>query len=270
LKTFITRALTAIVFVAVLLGCILWDQLSFSILFFLFCLIGVNEFYKLVKLGGNKPNVTLGLIASAVLFLTFSLVHMGIAKTALLYINLPVLSAVFIVELFSKAEKPFLNIACTILGVVYVALPFSLLQPITIVDGVYSPLILIGIFFILWANDTGAYMLGSLLGKHKLFPRISPGKTWEGFVGGVLVAYLVAYLISFYGNTGLRLVDWLVIASILSLIGTLGDLVESLLKRSVDVKDSGSLMPGHGGVLDRFDSLIISTPFLFAYIEYIK
>jgi phosphatidate cytidylyltransferase len=270
LKTFITRALTAIVFVVVLLGCILWNQLSFSILFFLFCLIGVHEFYKLVKLGGNTPNVAAGLIASGILFATFSLVHMGIAKPALLYINIPVMSVIFIAELFSKAENPFRNIAFTILGVVYVALPFSLLQPITIVHGAYSPLLLIGVFCILWANDTGAYMLGSLLGRHKLFPRISPGKTWEGFVGGVLVAYAVAYLISIYGNTGLRLVDWVVIASILSLIGTLGDLVESLLKRSVAVKDSGSLMPGHGGVLDRFDSLIISTPFLFAYIEYIK
>lgn len=270
MKTFITRTLTAAVFVVVLLGCILGGQVSFSILFLLLSLIGVSEFYKLVKMEGAEPNVFMGMLATIVLFTSFTFVHMDLIKPVLLYLNIPVIFSIFIFELYTKATFPFRNIGFTALALIYVALPFSLLHPLTLVEGEYSPRILIGVFFILWSNDTGAYLVGSLIGKNKMFERVSPGKTWEGVVGGVVVAFGMAWLISLYGDTSLTLVNWLVLAAILSVIGTLGDLVESLLKRSVAIKDSGSLLPGHGGVLDRFDSLIISAPFLFVYLEMIK
>ncbi|HEY0029982.1 MAG TPA: phosphatidate cytidylyltransferase, partial [Bacteroidia bacterium] len=168
-------------------------------------------------------------------------------------------------ELFTKAQNPFRNIAFTILGIIYVAVPFSLLNYLVVYNGSYNYQLLFGFFFILWCNDSGAYLAGSAFGKHKLFPRVSPGKSWEGSVGGAIASYIVVLIISgWYTSISLR--DWIVIAAILIVIGTLGDLVESLLKRSKNVKDSGTLLPGHGGVLDRFDSLLMATPFVFTYL----
>jgi phosphatidate cytidylyltransferase len=156
-----------------------------------------------------------------------------------------------------------------LLGILYVALPFSLLNHILTLSGVYNFQILFGCWFILWSNDTGAYLAGSAFGKNKLMPRVSPGKSWEGSIGGAIIAYLIAWIISSW-YTSINILDWFVIATILIVIGTLGDLVESLYKRSLNVKDSGTLLPGHGGILDRFDSLILAIPFVFFYLFVVK
>ena len=269
MNNFIKRTLTGAVFVTVLLGCTGWNQFSFSTLFFVVTILGVWEFYTLSEKGGSKPQKMIGTIAGAILFASSALVSMKFFGHRILLINLPVIFLIFIFELYSKAEKPFENIAFTLLGIIYAALPFTLLNYITTISGTYSYEILFGVFFILWSSDSGAYIAGSALGRHKLFLRVSPGKTWEGSIGGAVLAYVTAFIISGW-YTSISRIDWMVIATILIVIGTLGDLVESLFKRSNNVKDSGSLLPGHGGILDRFDSLILSAPFVFAYLYLIK
>lgn len=269
MNNFVKRTLTAIVFVAVLLGCTFWNQFSFSILFFIITILGIWEFYTLSEKEGSKPQKLIGTIIGGLLFVSNALVCMGILNPRFLVLNIPLIFLVFIIELYLKAEDPFRNIAFTVLGILYVALPFSLLNYIGNTSQIYNYQVLFGFFFILWSNDSGAYLVGSAIGKHKLFLRVSPGKTWEGSIGGAIASYGVAFMISGW-FTIISRTDWMVIATILIVIGTLGDLVKSILKRSINVKDSGTILPGHGGILDRFDSLIMSAPFVFTYLYLVK
>jgi phosphatidate cytidylyltransferase len=269
-KNFFQRALTAAAFVAVLLSCTFYSHLTFAALFLVITIMGTLEFYKLSEKDGNThPQKIMGCIASSVLFITNAVYSMTQVNIRVLLFIFPFVFFIFILELFRKKEQPFRNIAVTVLGVIYVALPFTLLNYILTCKGNFAPQILFGFFFILWSNDTGAYLVGSLIGKHKLFPRVSPGKSWEGCIGGAVLTYLIVILIADW-YTIIHLRDWMVIATILIVIGTLGDLVESLYKRSIQVKDSGNILPGHGGVLDRFDSLLMATPFVFTYLYLIK
>ena len=269
MSNFVKRTLTAIVFVAILLGCTYYSHISFSILFFIITVFGVWEFYTLVEKTGNHPQKITGTLLGSLLFLSFAWSRTCSCNNNLFLIGIVLVFTVFIVELLSNSVNPFNNIAYTVLGLIYVALPFSLLNFITTFNNTYSYQLLFGFFFILWSNDTGAYLMGSAIGNHKLFLRVSPGKTWEGSIGGAIAAYSVAYIISGW-YTIINVNDWMVIATILIVIGTLGDLVESLFKRSIDVKDSGNILPGHGGILDRFDSLILATPFVFIYLYCVK
>jgi phosphatidate cytidylyltransferase len=164
---------------------------------------------------------------------------------------------------------PFHNIAITLAGIIYIGIPFSMLNGIAYPEikagQGYSPHILLGMIYMIWANDTGAYIVGRKFGKHKLFERISPNKTWEGSFGGAFFALIGAYIISIF-YTDIALIDWLIISLIVIVMGTFGDFVESLLKRSLNIKDSGTILPGHGGILDRFDSIIMAAPFVLLYI----
>ena len=270
MKNFFQRAITAAAFVAVLLSCTFYSHITFTALFTLITLLGTWEFYKLVeKDGATRPQRVMGAVTAGVMFVTNAVFSMTQMNIRVLLFIFPFIFSIFIIELYRKKEQPFRNIAYTILGIIYVAVPFTLLNYILTCKGNYAPQILFGFFFILWSNDTGAYLTGSLLGKRKLFPRISPGKSWEGSIGGALITYGVVFLISSW-YTIINLRDWMVIGNILIIVGTLGDLVESLLKRSINVKDSGTLLPGHGGILDRFDSLLMATPFVFTYLYLIK
>lgn len=270
MNNLIQRSITGVIFVAVLIGAISWRHESFSALFLLITILGVWEFYKVSEIGEVRPQKVLGTLVGASFFITCSLVSMNIMNFKILLINIPLLFLIFIRELYLNKNNPFENIAYSVLGIVYVAVPMSILNfivsPRFEVEHAYQPNTLLGFFFILWANDTGAYIFGSLFGKRKLFERISPKKSWEGTIGGALVSIGVAVLISNY-FTHLNVSVWIVIALILSIIGTLGDLVESLYKRSNNIKDSGTILPGHGGILDRFDSLILSSPFVFAFLQ---
>ncbi|MCB0380058.1 MAG: CDP-archaeol synthase, partial [Flavobacteriales bacterium] len=163
-----------------------------------------------------------------------------------------------------------INVAYTIMPIFYVVLPFILLYHLGYYNNhqftnEFSYPIIWGYFFILWSNDTGAYLSGRFFGKHKLFERISPKKTWEGSIGGAVLSVVVAYVCSMYFEQ-LSVTDWIVVALITVVFGSLGDLVESMLKRSLNIKDSGNILPGHGGILDRFDGLFISIPFVYAYL----
>ena len=175
---------------------------------------------------------------------------------------------IFIRELFRNAGNPIHNIGSSLLGVLYISLPlfcFYLISFQGLLEN-YQYQCILGYFFILWANDIGAYFAGTYFGKHKLFERISPKKTWEGFFGGALFALIITLIISYYFNN-FSLIQWIIVSSIIIVTGTLGDLVESMFKRSAFLKDSGESIPGHGGFLDRFDSLFISAPFVFFYLQ---
>ena len=265
MNNFVTRTLTAAVFVAVLLGCTYYNSISFAILFFVLTILGVWEFYTLSEKGGSKPQKAMGTMISALFFASNSAVCILHVNPVILLINIPLVFSIFIIELYLKAKEPLKNIAITLLGIFYVALPFSLLNYINWSSGIYSYQLVFGIFFIIWTCDSGAYLVGSAIGKHKLFLRISPGKTWEGSIGGAIISCGIAYIISGW-YTSISRIDWIIIALILIVFGTLGDLVESLFKRSLNIKDSGTLLPGHGGILDRFDSLLMGTPFVFTYL----
>jgi phosphatidate cytidylyltransferase len=267
LNNFFKRTLTAGGFVAVLLLSTWYSQWTFSLLFFLITILGTWEFYTLSEKDAQPQKIS-GTLLAAFIFAASSMVCMGY-PAAILVILLPLCFIVFMAELFTKSAHPFRNIAFTFLGIIYVAVPFSLLNYLLTLDSKYNFEILFGLWLILWSNDTGAYLAGSAFGKNKLFPRVSPGKSWEGCIGGAIAAFVVAWIISGWYES-IRTCDWFVIAGILVVAGTLGDLVESLLKRSINVKDSGTLLPGHGGILDRFDSLLMATPFVFSYLYLVK
>lgn len=175
----------------------------------------------------------------------------------------------FIVELFLSSKNPFQNIACYLLGFFYICFPFVFLDwTVEGDDSSYSPNRVFGLLLLVWTNDTMAYFIGSQLGKHKLFERISPKKTWEGTIGGGICTMLIAWGLSFYFKD-FTTPQWVALAAVAAVFGTLGDLVESMLKRSVGVKDSGNLLPGHGGLLDRFDAFIFALPFYWLVLQII-
>ena len=276
-SNFLTRVLTAVVFSVLLIGGTLFHPVSFFILFFTVVILGLLEFYKLVKVANIEPQYITGILLGAVIFtgnfiFAKSLLDVNsLIGLKIFLVIIPVLIAIMIVELYRKKENPFSNIAFTIFGASYVSVPFGIFSWFVFnprFPEPYYPMILLGFFLLIWANDSGAYVVGSLIGKNKLFKRVSPKKTWEGFLGGGFFSLMAAWLISVF-VTEISLIDWLVIASITFVFGTFGDLIESLLKRMVKVKDSGHILPGHGGILDRFDSMIIAAPMVFIYLVFV-
>jgi phosphatidate cytidylyltransferase len=174
-------------------------------------------------------------------------------------------ASVFMQELFKKSTSPFTNIAYTFLGAILIIIPFAFFHGLAYLQGSFNFHFPMAFLLMLWSNDTGAYLTGLGFGRHKLFERHSPKKTWEGFIGGVLIAAGVGLIISrFY--TELPAVEWAIMGVIIGTVGTMGDLVESMFKRSINVKDSGSILPGHGGLLDRFDGLFLAVPVVYTYL----
>ncbi len=270
MNNFVQRAITGLSFAAVMIAAILISPWSFIAVFFLISTLGILEFYKLIRSSVIQPQVIPGLLISQLTFIVFTLVLLNQLPINYLYVTIPLVAVIFIVELFRNNEQPFQNIGVTLTGIIYLTVPILLMLKIAFginsLDGnTYHGGVIMGCIFLLWASDTGAYMIGSKFGKHRLFERISPKKSWEGFFGGMVVALLVSKIISMWFSE-LLWNEWLVIAIIIVTAGTLGDLVESMLKRSVGVKDSGNILPGHGGILDRFDGLLVSIPFVFFYL----
>ncbi|MFM6954570.1 MAG: phosphatidate cytidylyltransferase, partial [Sphingobacteriaceae bacterium] len=252
-----TRAITALFFASCMLGSLFLGPLVFAVFSLLLLGIGLLEFYRLVKATELQPNTVLGLVLSlAVYALTFSTVLYNNSPQNVLVL-VPLVLAVFIAELYRKSTNPFQNIAITLLGVCYIAIPFSFYLALGFIGDGFSFTLPLALLLLIWANDTGAYLFGVKLGKHRLFERHSPKKSWEGFMGGLLVACLVAWILGIY-ILAVSPIHWLVLAVLVGAVGTLGDLVESMLKRSLNIKDSGSFLPGHGGLLDRFDSLLFA------------
>ena len=271
----LTRAITGALFVAILLVSVYFGALSTFFLFILIVALGTNELYALVKKSKEiAPIKQLGITTSNLFFITSTLAIQNIIPFKYIAFPFMLLFFLFIVELYRKSKHPFSNIAYTILGSIYVSFPFILLFHLAYYQDNafgtdFSFHIIWGFFFMLWANDTGAYLSGRFFGKHKLFERISPKKTWEGSIGGGLLAIGIGYINAiFYPE--LSLTQWMVVAIITVIFGGLGDLVESMLKRSLNIKDSGTLLPGHGGILDRFDGLFLSVPFIYCYLVLIS
>lgn len=224
----------------------------------------------MIKTDHTHPQQIAGVLFSQLLFVIFTISTWYHTGFEWMLIAIPMIALIFIFELYRNKEHPFQNIAITLTGMIYLTLPVILMIKIafglTPEDEIsYHGGVVMGCIFLIWASDTGAYMIGSKFGKHRLFERISPKKSWEGFFGGMLVSLLASLLVSYWFPV-LSLLEWILISIIVVTTGTLGDLVESMLKRSVGVKDSGTILPGHGGILDRFDALLIAIPFVFFYL----
>jgi phosphatidate cytidylyltransferase len=261
------RIITGILGSAAVITGICVSRWGYFVLFLFLAVATLNEFYKLLKSEQIFSERLFGIVSGSACFIISFLIQSGVMHQKYFLTIFPMLAVVFIIKLYKKSEtKPFTNVAFTLLGLVYIALPLSLINFIAFHNGDYHYEMILGMLLILWATDTGAYFAGTYLGKHKLFPRISPKKTWEGFAGGAVLALIFAFGMSYYFDI-LSVTDWLVMGVIIIIGGTFGDLVESLLKRSIEIKDSGNVLPGHGGFLDRFDGLLIAAPFLVAYIE---
>jgi len=267
------RFITGIIGASLMISAVIWNEYSFSALFLFIAIMSMREFYTWSEKNQIQPQKILGLTSGIILYFYLSFFNNFIKPDFFLLI-IPALFCIFIVELYTKSENPFINIAFTILGIIYLALPMALMNLISKagvhgVEGTHHPRIILGYLFLVWINDSGAYFFGKKFGKTKLFERISPKKTWEGSIGGGLVALIAASIISKY-FIDIRGMDWIFISIIVIVTGTLGDLVESMFKRSIHIKDSGHVLPGHGGFLDRFDSFFISAPFVYMYLSLVN
>ncbi|MEY3367814.1 MAG: hypothetical protein RI973_969 [Bacteroidota bacterium] len=278
MKGLARRAYTGIIFVLVMMGGLFGGRLSFVLLFAIITALCLWEYLSMVLIRYTRRDFTrmlLGVTFGLTPFVLASIMHMSpvqstdqfVILTSILFF--PFIFLAFIYELFTYSARPFHNVGFIVLGMIYIGAPFALLDFIAFDGEDFNSWIVFGLLLLTWMNDTGAYLIGSRFGKRPLHPRISPKKTWEGTLGGVAVTFLVAWIFDAISGQ-LRLVDWMVLAGIVSVFGSLGDLVESMLKRSVGVKDSGNLLPGHGGVLDRFDAFIFLLPFAAAYLLWIR
>ena len=276
MKNLMVRTLSGLVLVAVFVGAVLGSQWSFGALLLLILVGGQTEFYKLARETGLSPQRWMGLAVGVLLFALNFIVFRQFSRSVtdeaggavlylLLYIGL-LLPTLFVCELFRRSATPLANLGATLLGVLYVAVPLSLLLyvPVLAGDGVWRPETVLCYIFIIWANDVFAYLVGMTFGRHRLCERLSPKKSWEGFFGG-LAGAVVTGLAAAYALDANYWV-WGGLALVASLSGVAGDLVESMFKREAGVKDSGQVIPGHGGVLDRFDALLLSTPYVFLYL----
>ncbi len=278
MKGLVRRGSTALIFVIVILGGLYGGRYSFVVLFAIVTGLCLWEFFGITlrnDVRQDRIRKIIGLVFGLTPFLLISMLKLNMMNspekfilfTSLLFFPLIFLS--FIFELFSKSEQPFANVAFIILGMVYIGMPFALLDFIAFQGNVFNTDAIFGLLLLTWSNDTAAYLVGSRFGKTKLFPSISPKKTWEGSIGGVAITILIAILLSFF-LAECTLTQWVVLAIIVVIFGSIGDLVESMLKRSYSIKDSGTLLPGHGGFLDRFDAFIFLIPFATAYLLWIR
>ena len=270
MNNFWQRTITGIAFVVILIGCIWAHEYSFFSLFILITIFASKEFYQIIEKNANiQLNKTGAIVASALLFIAgfFSAKYFFSTNIFFLIYFLFIIGLI-ISELYRKKENPVHNWAYLILGQFFVALPFSLLNLLVFPswEGNYYSIFLLSLFILIWVNDTGAYLFGVSFGKHKLFERISPKKSWEGFIGGIVCTLAFSILLSEITNT-MDIYRWLGFGAIIVAFGTWGDLTESLMKRTLNIKDSGNILPGHGGLLDRFDSMLLAAPVIVIYLQ---
>lgn len=282
MKNLITRALTGVVFVAVLVGCIVSHPYAFALLFALISALTTWEFGTIVNNNADlQVNRFITSVSSAYLFIALLSYNVNLMDATVFIPYIISIMYLMISELYFDRKNNIQNWAFALMSQMYIALPFALLNTMSFINMpescfmsqlVYYYWYPLALFIFLWSNDTGAYCFGSLLGKHRLFPRISPKKSWEGSIGGAIVAIGASQIIATYIPfcAGLQEVNsrlvWCGFALVVVVFGTWGDLVESLLKRRLGIKDSGNIIPGHGGMLDRFDSSLMAIPAVVIYI----
>jgi len=280
MSNFWQRTLFGAIFVIIIIGAVLLSEYTLLALLMLITMLGLWELYGLCEKDEIYPQKIAGIVLGIIPFIiVFANTGMSDAMAKWFYSFILVFPfLIFFFELFRKKSKPFANIAFTFFGIIYIPLTLFMFYCISFIStsahphictSLYQPFNLLGYFFILWSYDTGAYLVGSKFGKHKLWERLSPKKTWEGAIGGGIIAIIIAFIISAYFTNFSRM-DWIIIACIIIITGTLGDLVKSMFKRSINIKDSGNIIPGHGGILDRFDALFLSAPFVLCYLFLVK
>lgn len=279
MKNLIVRTITGVLFVAAIVTCFLRPE-AMILLFALVTGLTIWEFTGIVNdIEGVTTNRLITTVAGVYFFFSIAGYCSGIVPSAVFIPYLLTIVYLFITELYTKAPNPINNWAYTMLAQMYIALPFSTINVLAFRatgDGVvYNYLLPLSVFIFLWTNDTGAYLSGSLFGKHKLFPRVSPGKSWEGSIGGGLLVLAMAAAVGFYetsalhngaADVALSIPQWMGLGLVVVFFGTWGDLVESLFKRTIGIKDSGNILPGHGGMLDRFDSSLMAFPAAVVYL----
>ena len=268
-NSFVKRTITGVIFVIMIIGSVILSQWVFATLFFLVAIGGLFEYLKISRALGSNVSKTALLISAAFIYALITSVTFGYLGVDYLIYGLLILPLITTFELFRSGNSPLSNVSHAITGILWIVIPLALL------NGFFNPIpglawsqsgALLGFFLILWIYDSGAYIAGSMFGKHKMMEHISPKKSWEGFAGGAVLGFLTAFLVS-ASFTEFTLGEWMIIALMIIIFGTLGDFIESMLKRSAGIKDSGSILPGHGGILDRFDAVLIAAPIVFLLIR---
>lgn len=267
LKEFFTRTLTGAALAVLILGTILWSPWAFFSLMALITLIGLFEFNKLFQPSGYGKGVLIYYFIGISIYTLTALAGMAVIDPS--YVLLTVLGFFILIaqELFMGSDHSWRHASGSVMGIIYIAIPFGMMNAFFFIKSadLAFPWFLLALFILVWMNDVFAYLVGTTLGRHKLSQKLSPKKTWEGSVGGIIFTLIAAWIFSMIVPE-LTLVQWLAFGLIVSLTANFGDLAESMLKRSAGVKDSGKLFPGHGGVLDRFDAVLFATPFVFFFL----
>ena len=271
-SNFLQRAITAILFVGVLVGCILYDPWTFSALFVVISALTIREFGHLInQVEGVSINKNITMLAGVYLYMAVMAFCTNLSGSKIFLPYLLLIMYLMISELYLKKENPVMNWAYSMLSQLYIALPFAMLNILSFhtspmdTSVSYNPILPLSVFVFIWLSDTGAYCVGSLIGRHRLFERISPKKSWEGSIGGGIVAIGSSFIFAHYFPI-MNMAEWAGLALIVVIFGTWGDLTESLLKRQLHIKDSGAILPGHGGMLDRFDSALMAIPAAVVYL----
>ena len=277
MKQLLIRSVTGLLFIAVIIAAVLLSDVAFKMVFnvlfnvfLLFTCIALYEYRSLLM----RQNIHLSVMfyfVSVIIYVLISYTKLWNTETVipLLLLILGLLFLLFAVELFRRQENPFTHIACSVLGIIWIVIPFSLINhiPFMVEDGKYF---LLSIFIFVWMYDTLAYCIGSIWGKHRLMGRISPKKSWEGAIGSALFTIgLATFMPKIFIGLPLTCSQWMFFAAIIIVAATIGDLTESMFKRQLSAKDSGSILPGHGGILDRFDSIFFVIPFIMLYLIFI-
>ena len=267
MREFITRSLSGIVYAGVIIGATAFHPYALLALLAVILTAGIVEL-KHLTVGERAKTLFLTLNLLGILLLWVHLQFLQDYQNHLVAFLVIVIMSVLIHWVFIK--RTTINteeLVYVILGIVYILLPLALAFNIAFIKGHWQPQTLLAIFFFLWANDSFAYITGKWLGKHKLFPQLSPKKTIEGFVGGLIGALVIAHVIAYFWSN-LTVTEWVILSVLTAVFGTIGDLFESALKRAADVKDSGNLIPGHGGILDRLDSFLFAIPIAYFYLYF--
>lgn len=265
MKTLLTRSVTGLIFGLIVVGAIWYSVWTLGALFLLATVIGLIEFNQLMAKHVEVHPQNIWILVTGVLGYGLSfLTAVAELEPRWLLLLIPMFVFSASINLFSS-HRSLINSGVSLTGLVYVALPFSILAHLSMLGGENSFEVPLGLIILIWSHDSGAYLIGSWLGKHPLMKKVSPKKSWEGFAGGLIFAFGAAYIVSMFYKS-LDLAAWMSLASIVVLFGNLGDLTQSVIKRKAGVKDSGKLMPGHGGILDRFDSLIFIAPVALVYL----
>ena len=261
LKSWLKRSLSGVIYCGIIIGCLLWGIYPLSFMAMAFGILAILEFEKICEgiTSNSLPVLLLDCLGISLLcfsWLLFPLIGW-----------LGVLLCRFILELYAKSDRPIRCMAISLMSQLYIGLPLGLMTFLGAGVGLHFVMV---IFIMIWINDTGAFVVGSLCGRHRLFERISPKKSWEGFFGGLGFNLIAGWLFAIAGNgfwnVEWNVITWLILGAIVTVFATWGDLVESLIKRSLQIKDSGTIMPGHGGVLDRIDSLLLVVPAVFIFV----